>query len=125
MKMKLNTVRLIERDQAKELALGTKESLKKKVAHASINPKDFEALNLVPSLKLHIYNDNGEINVPFIQDEDVPQGTILMPISIWANQLSALKEGKLHTKNITVEVEGTRDEPLDFEELINKIKQKK
>jgi formylmethanofuran dehydrogenase subunit D len=123
MKMLLNTIRLMERDQAKELAIGSKETLKEKVAFAKINPKDFESLNLVPSLKLRIFNDGGEINVPFIQDENIPQGTIVMPVSIWSNQLTALKNGKLHNKNLTVEVEGTRDSPLSFEQIIKKIKE--
>jgi len=56
-------------------------------------------------------------------DENIPQGTIVMPVSIWSNQLTALKNGKLHNKNINVEVEGTRDNPLSFEQIIKKIKE--
>jgi formylmethanofuran dehydrogenase subunit D len=123
MKMLLNTIRLMDRDQARELAVGSKETLKDKVAFAKINPNDFESLNLVPSLKLRIFNDKGEVNVPFIQDENIPQGTIVMPVSIWSNQLTDIKNGKLFNKNVNVEVEGTRDNPLSFEEIIKKIKE--
>jgi formylmethanofuran dehydrogenase subunit D len=122
MELKLNPVRMIDFDEAKEFALGDIDNMEEKMAIAFINPKDFEEMYLTPSLKLHISNKNGEITVKFKQDENVPAGTILMPVSIWTNQLTGVKDDFLINKNISVEVEASRDPPTKLEELIKKIK---
>jgi formylmethanofuran dehydrogenase subunit D len=57
------------------------------------------------------------------QDENVPQSTILIPISIWANQLTGTEGNEVIYKNISVEVEPTRDPILSFEALISLIKE--
>ena len=87
-----------------------------------LNPKDFEKLNLTSSLHIKISNKNGEIIVGTKEDEGVPQGTILMPVSIWANQLTSFESNELIYKNITVNVEATRDPITSFIQIINSIK---
>lgn len=123
MEMKLNTVRLFDHDEAREFTFSDVENMEEKLAIAFIHPEDFEEMYLVPSLKLHLSNENGEIVVKFKQDEDVPRGTILMPVSIWSNQLTSVIEGEIQTKHVTVEVEGSRDSPTKLMELIERIKQ--
>ncbi|MEJ2248438.1 MAG: molybdopterin dinucleotide binding domain-containing protein [Candidatus Lokiarchaeota archaeon] len=123
--MKLNTIRMIDNDQQSEILYGSPESMKEKLAYGLINPADFDKLNLVKSLKLHLKNEYGEVNIRFLQSEDVPKGIILMPVSIWSNQLTGVKQGEILYKNILVEVEATRDDPPSFEDLIKKISNKK
>lgn len=121
--MKLNTVRLFEHDEAREFTFSDIDTMEEKLAIAFINPEDFEEMYLVPSLKLHISNENGEVVVKFEQDEDVPKGTILMPVGIWANQLTSVEDGEIQAKHVKVEVEGSRDPPTKLKELIERIKQ--
>lgn len=123
MELKLNTVRLFDHDEAREFTFSDVENMEEKLAIAFIHPDDFEEMYLVPSLKLHISNENGEIVVKFKQDEDVPRGTILMPVSIWSNQLTSVTKGEIQAKHVTVEVEGSRDSPTKLMELIERIKQ--
>jgi len=123
MELKLNPVRMINYDEAKEFALGNIKNMEENIAIAFINPQNFEEMYLTPSLKLHIFNDFGEIIVRFEQDEDVPVGMILMPVSIWSNQLTGIREGEIINKNIPVEVEASRDPPTKLMELIENIKE--
>lgn len=123
MELKLNTVRLFDHDEPREFTFSDVDKMEEKLAIAFINPEDFEEMYLVPSLKLHLSNENGEIVVRFKQDDDVPKGTILMPVSIWANQLTSVEEGEIQVKHIKVEVEGTRDPPTKLKALIERIKQ--
>ncbi|MBD3211956.1 MAG: hypothetical protein GF311_05035 [Candidatus Lokiarchaeota archaeon] len=125
MELKLNPVRMIDFDEAKEFALGNIDNMEEKMAIAFINPNDFEEMYLTPSLKLHISNENGEIIVQFKQDENVPTGTILMPVSIWTNQLTGVKDDELLNKNIPVEVEASRDQTTKLTEILKKIKEGK
>ena len=122
MKMILNTVRMVDYDQAREHMFGDEQTLKEKLAIGLINPKDFEKLGLVPSLRIKISNKYGEIIIEQTQDEKVPEGTILMPISIWANRLTGEIENDVIFKNIEVNVESTRDPVLNFKEIISAIK---
>ena len=117
----LNSVRRIDNDQAKELAFGTKQSLEEKVAVGFINPKDFEKLNLVSSLHLKMSNKGKYVIVRVEKDENVPEGTIAMPVSIWSNQLSVVQNDELLYKNIVVNVEATRDPITKFEDIIQKL----
>ena len=122
MKMILNTVRMVDYDQAREHIFGDEQTLKEKLAIGLINPKDFEKLGLVPSLRIKISNKYGEIIIEQTQDEKVPEGTILMPISIWANRLTGVIGNDVIFKNIEVNVEPTRDPVLNFKEIISAIK---
>ena len=122
MKMILNTVRMVDYDQAREHIFGDEQSLKEKLAIGLINPKDFEKLGLVPSLRIKLSNKYGEIIIEQTQDEKVPEGTILMPISIWANRLTGIIGNDVIFKNIEVNVESTRDPVLNFREIISAIK---
>lgn len=111
----------MDHDEAREFALGDIDSMEEELAIAFINPKDFEEMYLTKSLKLHISNEHGEIIVKFEQDEDVPVGSLLMPVSIWSNQLTGIKNDYLINKNILVEVEASRDPPTKLSEIIDKI----
>ncbi len=122
MELRLNSIRLIDHDQAKEFTFGEIEKMEEILAMAYINPEDFEEMYLTPSLKLHLFNEHGEVVVKFKQDENIPKGTIAMPVSIWSNQLTSTKNGKLLNKNIPVNCEATRDPPTPLKELIEKIK---
>ncbi len=122
MKMILNTVRMVDYDQAREHIFGDEQTLKEKLAIGLINPKDFEKLGLVPSLRIKISNKYGEIIIEQTQDEKVPEGTILMPISIWANRLTGVIGNDVIFKNIEVNVESTRDPVLNFREMISALK---
>ena len=122
MEMILNTMRMVDHDQAREYALGDEKSLEEQLSIGMLNPKDFEKLNLTPSLHIKISNKNGEIIVGTKEDENVPQGSILMPVSIWANQLTSFESNELIYKNITVNVKATRDPITSFNQIINSIK---
>ena len=117
----LNSVRRIDNDQANEHAFGTKQTLEEKVAVCFINPKDFEKLNLVSSLHLKISNKEKDVIIRVEKDENVSEGTVAMPVSIWSNQLSVVRNNDLHYKNIVVDVEVTRDPITKFEEIIQKL----
>lgn len=121
MKFILNSVRRIDNDQAKEHALGTKQSLEEKLAVGFINPKDFEKLNLVSSLHLKISIEGASVIVKVEKDENIPDGSIVMPVSLWSNQLSVVQNNELLYKNIVVEVEATRDPITKFEDIIKKL----
>ncbi|MFX0069600.1 MAG: molybdopterin dinucleotide binding domain-containing protein [Candidatus Hermodarchaeota archaeon] len=123
MQMNLNTIRMVDNDQAKENSFGNEESLKKELAIGIINPKDFEELGLVPSLNILITSKYGKVVVANQQDEKVPNGTILMPVSIWASQITGIEKGELYLKGLSVNVVPTRDKILDFTELIKTIKE--
>ena len=121
----LNSVRRIDNDQVKEHTFGTEQSLEKKLAICFINPKDFEKLNLVSSLHLKISNKERHVIVKVEKDDDVPDGTVLMPVSIWSNRLSAVQNNDLHYKNIVVNMEATREPIMKFKDIIQELLVKK
>jgi formylmethanofuran dehydrogenase subunit D len=121
----LNSIRRIDNDQVKEHAFGTEQSLEEKLAICFINPKDFEKLNLVSSLHLKISNKEKHIIVKVEKDDDVPDGTVLMPVSIWSNQLSVVQNNEILYKNIVVNMEATREPIMKFEEIIQELLVKK
>ena len=125
MEFLLNSIRKIENDQAKEHALGTEQSLEENLAICFINPEDFEVLNLVSSLHLKISTKNKHVIVKVEKDNTVHEGTIVMPVSIWSNQLSIVQNNNLLYKNIPVNVEATRDPITKFKEIIQELKGKK
>ena len=121
----LNSIRRIDNDQVKEHAFGTEQSLEEKLAICFINPKDFEKLNLVSSLQLKISNTEKQVIVKVEKDEKVPEGTVLMPVSIWSNRLSEVQNEELLYKNIVVNVEATREPIMKFKEIIQELLEKK
>jgi len=121
----LNSIRRIDNDQVKEHAFGTEQSLEEKLAICFINPKDFEKLNLVSSLHLKISNKETHVIVRVEKDEDVPEGTVLMPVSIWSNRLSVVHNNDILYKNIVVNVEATREPIMKFKEIIQELLVKK
>jgi len=123
MEMVVNTVRMVDYDQAREHASGNNETLKENLAIGLINPEDFKRLNLTPSLNLKVISKFGEVIIKLKQNKDIPDGTIIMPVSIWANQITGFENNELIFKNIKVNVEATRDSVLTFESLLESIKQ--
>ncbi|MGV9173995.1 MAG: molybdopterin dinucleotide binding domain-containing protein [Promethearchaeia archaeon] len=122
MKLKVSSIRMLENDQAREYTFGDNESFRDKLAVASIHPDDFEELGMTKSLPLHLENENGEVNVWVKKDEEVPKGYIYMPVSIYFNQISGVKNGEIIYKNVECEAFPTRDQPLKRDEIIKKIK---
>ena len=123
--MLVNTVRMVDYDQAKEHAIGTDDTLKDNLAIGIINPEDFKRLNLTPSLNLKLVNKFGEVIIKIKKDKDIPLGTIIMPISIWANQITGVENNRLIFKNVKVNVEATKDSVPTFEKLLQSIRQEK
>ena len=122
MQLILNTVRKIDNDQTREFTFGDKSTLEEKLAIAYLSPKKMRELKLPKSNHIKITNEAGSIIVKALEDENVPDDSILLPISIWANQLTKVMNDDLAFKNITVNVDST-DEPITkFEDLITKIK---
>lgn len=121
----LNSIRRIDNDQVKEHTFGTEQSLEEKLAICFINPKDFEKLNLVSSLHLKISNKEKHVIVKVEKDDDVPEGTVLMPVSIWSNRLSVVQNNEILYKNIVVDVEATRQPIMKFKEIIQELLVKK
>ena len=118
----LNTIRRIDNDQVKEYSFGSEQSLEENLAIAFINPKDFDKLNLVSNLHLKISNKQRNIVVKIEKDENIQEGIITMPVSIWSNQLTEILNDELVYKNIVVSVEATREPILKFKEIIQKIR---
>jgi len=125
MEFLLNTIRKIDNDQVKEYTFGTEQSLEEKLAVCFINPKDFDKLNLVSSLHLKISNKEKHIIVKVEKDDNIPDGTVTMPVSIWSNQLSEVQNHELLYKNIVVNVEATREPIMKFKEIIQELLVKK
>ena len=125
MKFILNTIRRIDNDQVKEYTFGTEQSLEEKLAVCFLNPKDFDKLNLVSSLHLKISNKEKHVIVKVEKDDNVPAGTVIMPVSIWSNRLSEVQNNELLYKNVIVNVEATREPIMKFKEIIQKLLVKK
>ncbi len=125
MEMRLNTVRMVDHDQAREHALGDEKSLEQNLAIGILNPSDFKKLNLTRSLHINLSNKNGKVTVAIKESEDIPQGILLMPVSIWSNQLTNVEKDEIAYKNIAINVEATRDPITTFKDLLDSIKNKK
>jgi len=122
MEMIVNTVRMVDYDQLREHSFGDDNSLKENLAIGILNPEDFKKLNLTPSLNLKLINNHGQVIVKVKQEKDIPLGTILMPVSIWTNQITGIINKQLIFKNLNVNAETTRDNVLDINGLLNVIK---
>ncbi len=123
MDMIVNTVRLMDYDQAKEYSEGDNNTLKEKLAIGFLNPEDYKNLNITPSSNLKIISNFGSVIIKVLQDKNVPLGTINMPVSIWANQITGIENNELVYKNIKVKVEVTKDSILNLKDLLNLIKE--
>jgi formylmethanofuran dehydrogenase subunit D len=122
MEMLVNTVRMVDHDQLREHSFGDGNSLKENLAIGLLNPEDIEKLNLTPDLNLKLVNEHGQVIIKAKQEKNVPVGIILMPVSIWTNQIIGVINQQLLFKNLKVNAEATRDNILDLEGLINVIK---
>lgn len=122
MEMLLNTVRKVDYDQLKEYALGDENSLKENLAICFINPNDFKKLGLTSSLNLKLSNMNGEVIIKVKQDENIPTGSTVMPVSIWASQLTGVYDESLVFKNLEVNAEPTRERVLNISEVLESIR---
>ena len=118
MEMILNTARMVDYDQLKEYSHGDEITLKTNLAVAFLNPEDFIEFKLTSSLNLKIANNYGKVIVKGIEKVDVPKGTILMPVSIWANKIVEISNEKIFFKNIKVTVESTTENVLSVKELL-------
>ena len=124
MNMLLNTIRMVDYDQAKEYSEGNNITLKEKLAIGFLNPEDYKNLKITQKSNLKIISNFGSVIVKVQQDENVPLGIINMPISIWANQITGIENNELIYKNLKVNVELTQDQILDIRDLLNSIKEK-
>jgi formylmethanofuran dehydrogenase subunit D len=122
MEMILNTVRMVDYDQMKEYAFGNENSLTEHLAIGIINPDDFKSLNLTSKLNLLLSNNYGNVIIKPIQDKNAPLGTINMPVSFWANQITGIENKELIYKNLKVRVEQTTDSVKNIKELLESIK---
>ncbi|MFX1481164.1 MAG: molybdopterin dinucleotide binding domain-containing protein [Promethearchaeota archaeon] len=122
MEMLLNTVRKVDYDQLKEYAQGDENSLKDNLAICFLNPNDFKKLGLTSSLNLKLSNENGEVIIKVKQDENVPSGTIMMPVSIWASQLTGVYDESLVFKNLEINAEPTRERVFNIAEVLESIR---
>ncbi|MHA2036959.1 MAG: molybdopterin dinucleotide binding domain-containing protein [Promethearchaeota archaeon] len=122
MQMKINTVRMVDYDQFKEYSLGDDSSLKENLAFGLLNPEDYEKLNLTPRMNLKVVNKYGQVVIKVKKEKNVPLGTILMPVSIWANQITGISNDQVNFKNIEVNTETTTDRVLEITDLLNIIK---
>ena len=122
MEMIANTVRMVDHDQAKELAFGDNTSLKENLALGFMNPTDFKKLNLFQDSNIKLTNNYGMVIIKAKQNEKVPLGIINIPLSIWANQITGIENSELIYKNIEVEVEATKGAVLDIEDLLKSIR---
>ena len=49
---------------------------------------------------------------------------IIIPVSIWANQITGAIQNKLFNKNLQITVENTNDPVEEYKDLIEKLKGK-
>jgi formylmethanofuran dehydrogenase subunit D len=122
MEMIVNTVRMVDYDQVREYCFGDEQSLKEHLAIGLLNPEDFNKLNLTSNLNLKLSNENGEVIIKVKQDDNIPIGTIIMPVSIWANQLTGFKDEVLIFKNFKINAEATRETVSDMGNFLKAIK---
>ena len=120
--MIVNTARMVNYDQAREHAFGDEKSLKEKLAIGIIHPDDFKKLNLTSDSNIKVSTKYGTVVLKSITEENVSNGNILIPVSIWASQITGIENGELFLKNIQATVEPTEELVLDFKDLIDKIK---
>ncbi|KKM76627.1 hypothetical protein LCGC14_1378210, partial [marine sediment metagenome] len=52
----------------------------------------------------------------------VPSGIVLLPVSIWANQITGFENNRLVFKNVKVNVNNTDESIMNIKDLINSFK---
>ncbi|GAH32153.1 unnamed protein product [marine sediment metagenome] len=67
MDMLVNTVRMIDNDQAKEYSEGDNNTLAEKLAIGLINPEDFKNLNITQSSNLKLISNFGSVIIKALQ----------------------------------------------------------
>lgn len=122
MEMVVNTVRMVDNDQLKEFSFGDDISLKENLAVCFLNPNDSKKLDITPNMNLKLSNEYGQVILKIEENKNIPVGTILLPVSIWANQITGIVEGQLIFKNIKVHAEVTEEIVLDIKDLLRIIK---
>ena len=122
MEMLVNTVRMVDNDQLKEFSFGDDISLKENLAVCFLNPIDSKKLDITPNMNLKLSNEYGQVILKIEENKNIPVGTILLPVSIWANQITGIVEGQLIFKNIKVHAEVTEEIVLDIKYLLRIIK---
>ena len=122
MEMLLNTVRKVDNDQLREYTSGDNNSLQEKLAIGIFNPEDMENLIIKENSRVKMSSKFGSVIVNVKQDKNVPKGTIIMPVSIWSNQITGVENKELVFKNIEAKVESTQEPVLSFEDILNSIK---
>ena len=122
MKLLLNTVRMVDYDQSREHTFEDISSLEENLALGLLNPGDFKNLNLTSNARLNVSNENGKVIINAKEEETIPEGILLMPVSIWANQLTSILNDEIVYKNIEINVEPTNEPILAFKDLIQSIK---
>lgn len=122
MELVLNTVRKIDYDQKKEFTFGNTQSLEDNLAIAFLNPKNAKELKVTKDGHIKISNEENSIIVKVIEDENTPEGIVVLPVSIWANQITQVRETEIFYKNIKVLVETTGEPITKYMHIINRIK---
>jgi len=120
--MLVNTVRMVDYDQLREFTIGDNNSLKENLAIGIFNPEDMKKLKLTEKSRVKLNSKFGNVIVNVKQGKDVPKGLIIMPVSIWSNQITGVEDGKLIFKNIDVNVVITKEPVSSFEDIISSIK---
>ncbi|MFX1238397.1 MAG: molybdopterin dinucleotide binding domain-containing protein [Promethearchaeota archaeon] len=122
MDMILNTVRKIDHDQAKELALENYSSLKEAVAIAMMNLEDMKSIGITEASNIKATSEFGSVVLRVIKNDNVPSHMLYVPISIWINQITGVSKEGLVLKNIKIDVEKSNDPVLSFEEILKTIR---
>lgn len=122
MDLLLNTIRMVDHDQARELSFGDEKSFKDKLAIGIINPETLKKLNINVKDNIKISSTYGSIVVRVKEDKDLPQNVVIMPVSIWANHITGAIQDKLFNKNLQITVENTNDPVEEYKDLIKKLK---
>lgn len=121
MEMILNTVRKIDHDHIKEFLFGDNKSLQDNLAMGFLNPKDYDSLNLSAISNIKVTSKFGSVILKPIEQDKIPESTIYIPISIWANQITGIIENDVIYKNIKVNVEKTENSIKSLDEIIKNI----
>ena len=122
--MLVNTVRMVDYDQLREFAIGDNNSLKENLAIGIFNPEDMKKLKITEKSKVKLSSKFGNVIVNVKQGKDIPIGIILMPVSLWSNQITGVENGELIYKNIKVDVVSTQESLANLEDILSSIKQK-
>ena len=96
--------------------------IKEKLGIGLMNPEDFSKLNLRSNLNLRLTSSFGNVVIKPVEDKNVPLGMIIVPVSIWANQITGIENNEPIYKNIGVKVEVTSDSVLGLNELLKLIR---